>query len=85
MENAFIKSGYYSLIYNLRGYKVMLDFDLAALYGVETKRLKERVRRNINRFPDDFMFELSEEEFKSLRTQIATSNRGGRRYSINSS
>ena len=59
----------------------MLDFDLAALYGVETKRLKERVRRNINRFPDDFMFELSEEEFKSLRTQIATSNRGGRRYS----
>lgn len=58
----------------------MLDFDLAALYGVETKRLKEQVRRNISRFPDDFMFELTKEEFESLRSQFATSKRGGTRY-----
>lgn len=58
----------------------MLDLDLAALYGVETKRLKEQVRRNISRFPEDFMFELNKEEFDSLRSQIATSKRGGTRY-----
>lgn len=58
----------------------MLDLDLAALYGVETKRLKEQVRRNISRFPEDFMFELNKEEFESLRSQIATSKRGGTRY-----
>ena len=58
----------------------MLDFDLALLYNVENKRLKEAIRRNINRFPDDFMFELTEVEFNSLRTQIASSNRGGVRY-----
>ena len=72
MENALIKSDYYSLIYNFRGYKVMLDFDLAALYGVETKRLKEQVRRNISRFPQDFMFEITKEEYQSLRSQFAT-------------
>jgi len=58
----------------------MLDSDLAALYETETKRLKEAVRRNINRFPPDFMFELNESEFETLRTQFATSNRGGTRY-----
>ena len=58
----------------------MLDFDLASLYGVETKRLKERVRRNLSRFPEDFMFELSNEEFEVLRSQIASSKRGGTRY-----
>jgi len=58
----------------------MFDFDLAALYGVETKRLKESVRRNIDRFPEDFMIELNKEEFESLRTQFATSKRGGIRY-----
>jgi hypothetical protein len=58
----------------------MLDFDLAALYGVETKRLKEQVRRNILRFPEDFMFELNKDEFESLRSQIASSKRGGTRY-----
>ncbi|MBL4625410.1 MAG: ORF6N domain-containing protein [Flavobacteriales bacterium] len=58
----------------------MLDSDLAELYGVETKRLKEVVRRNINRFPKDFMFELLKEEVQSLRTQIATSSWGGARY-----
>ena len=57
-------------IYTIRGKKVMIDRDLAALYGVETKRLNEQVRRNIMRFPDDFMFQLSKEE--CLRSQIAT-------------
>jgi hypothetical protein len=67
-------------IYEIRGYKVMLDFDLADLYETETKRLKEAVRRNIERFPNDFMFELAQEEFENLRTQIATSKSGGNRY-----
>lgn len=68
-------------IYEVRGQKVMLDFDLAELYGSETKRLKEAVRRNLKRFPSDFMFELTKEEFESLRSQIASSNkRGGTRY-----
>lgn len=67
-------------IFEIRGHKVMLDFDLAALYNVETKRLKEAVRRKIIRFPEDFMFELTEIELNSLRTQIASSNRGGVRY-----
>lgn len=67
-------------IYKLRGQKVLLDVDLAALYGIETRRLKEAVRRNIDRFPPDFMFELNEKEYKSLRSQFATSNRGGVRY-----
>ena len=69
-----------SLIHEIRGYRVMLDSDLAALYETETKRLKEAVRRNINRFPPDFMFELNESEFETLRTQFAASNRGGTRY-----
>jgi len=68
-------------IIEIRGIKGMLDSDLAMLYGVETKRLNEQVRRNIDRFPYDFMFQLSKEEFDSLRSQIATTNgRGGRRY-----
>jgi len=61
-------------IYLIRGTKIMLDRDLATLYGVETKRLKEQVRRNIERFPEDFMFELTKEELKNWRSQIATSN-----------
>ncbi len=61
-------------IYIIRGQKVMLDRDLAELYGVETKRLKEQVKRNIERFPDDFMFELTDLEFNNWRSQIATSN-----------
>ena len=69
-----------SRIIELRGYKVMLDSDLAELYETETKRLKEAVRRNIDRFPSDFMFELSKTETESLRTQNASSNRGGSRY-----
>lgn len=58
----------------------MMDYDLADLYETETKRLKEAVRRNISRFPSDFMFELNISEFENLRTQIASSNRGGTRY-----
>ena len=68
------------IIYIIRGQKVMLDSDLANLYGVETKRLNEQVRRNIDRFPDDFMFQLTQDEFTFLKSQIATSNigRGGK-------
>ncbi len=66
-------------IYLVRGQKVMLDRDLAELYGVETKRLKEQVRRNIERFPKTFMFELTSKEYFSLRSQFATLERG--RYS----
>lgn len=69
-----------SKIYLFRGQKVMLDSDLAELYGVETKQLKRQVRRNISRFPEDFMFELTPEELGNLRSQIGTSNRGGVRY-----
>ena len=61
-------------IYIIRGQKVMLDRDLSELYAVETKRLKEAVRRNIGRFPEDFMFEMSSEELENWRTQFATSN-----------
>ncbi|QOG03133.1 ORF6N domain-containing protein [Flavobacterium sp. MDT1-60] len=61
-------------IYFIRGQKVMVDRDLAFLYGVETKRLKEQVKRNLNRFPEDFMFELSKIEFENWRSQFATSN-----------
>ena len=67
-------------IYFIREQKVMLDRDLADLYGVETKVLKQAVRRNIERFPFDFMFELSSEEFDNLRSQIVTSSWGGTRY-----
>lgn len=71
-----------NIIYLIRGHKVMLDSDLAKLYGVETKRLNEQVRRNLKRFPEDFMFKLTVEEFEALRSQIATSKdgKGGRRY-----
>jgi len=64
-----------SRIYLIRGMKVMLDMDLAELYGVETKHLKRAVRRNIKRFPPDFMFELSETELLNWRRQFGTSNR----------
>jgi len=63
-------------IHMIRGQKVMLDNDLANLYDIETKRLKEAVRRNIDRFPEDFMFELTSSEFESLRSQIATLKTG---------
>jgi hypothetical protein len=70
-------------IYWIRNKKVMLDRDLADLYGVRTKALKQAVRRDIKRFPEDFMFELSKEEFQHWRSQFVTSNadRMGLRYS----
>ena len=68
-------------IHLVRGQRVMLDSDLAAIYGVTTKRLNEQLRRNRSRFPSDFAFQLTAEEFTKLRSQIATSSfHGGRRY-----
>ncbi len=64
-------------ILEIRGKKVILDFELAKMYQTETKRLKESVRRNIKRFPDDFMYELSLQEWNLLRTQFASSKKGG--------
>ena len=74
-------AGIESKIYLIRGEKVMLDYDLAELYQVPTKRLKEQVKRNQSRFPSDFMFQLTENEGEFLKSQFATSNtgRGGRR------
>lgn len=66
-------------IFFIRGQKVMLDEDLALLYQVETKRLNEQVKRNLDRFPLDFAFQLTSEEFENLKSQIATSSWGGRR------
>ncbi len=67
-------------IYKIRGQKVLLDTDLAALFGVETKVLKRAVRRNIERFPEDFLFELTKEEVNNLRSHFGTSSWGGSRY-----
>ena len=67
-------------IHEIRGFKVILDFDLSELYQIENKRLKASVRRNSNRFPEDFMFELSEKEFTNLRTKFSSSSYGGTRY-----
>ena len=67
-------------IYLIRGEKVMLSSDLAELYGVEPKVLIQAVKRNIERFPEDFMFHLSNKEFSNLKSQIVTSSWGGRRY-----
>ncbi|MDR1983760.1 MAG: ORF6N domain-containing protein [Prevotellaceae bacterium] len=67
-------------IYEIRGINVMLDFDLAEMYEVETKVFNQAVKRNIKRFPIDFMFQLTKSEFDNLRSQIVTSRRGGMRY-----
>jgi hypothetical protein len=71
-----------NMIYEIRGQKVMLDSDLAVLYGVELKVMNQAVKRNIGRFPFDFMFQITNDEWDSLRSQFVTSknNRGGRRY-----
>jgi phage regulator Rha-like protein len=71
-----------SMIVKIRGYQVMLDADLAKIYQVETKRLNEAVKRNIDRFPPEFMFQLTQAEYDNLRSQFATSkdSKGGRRY-----
>jgi hypothetical protein len=70
-------------IFQVRGKKVMLDDDLAELYGVPTKRLNEQVRRNMKRFPADFMLQLTYQEVRNLRSQIATSSWGGKRRMSN--
>ena len=67
-------------IYWIRKTKVMLDFDLATLFGVSTKVLKQAVKRNMKRFPKDFLFELTKYEFENLRSQFVTSSWGGLRY-----
>lgn len=67
-------------IYVIRNEKIMLDKDLAEMYNVETKQLKRQVKRNKERFPKDFMFELNQKEFENLRSQIGTSSWGGTRY-----
>jgi phage regulator Rha-like protein len=79
---SIIKKEIASLIYLIRGKRVMLDSDLAELYGVETKQLNRAVKRNLDRFPEDFMFQLSDQELMNLRCQSGTSKtqRGGRRY-----
>src|SRR5204862_7351022 len=61
-------------IYEIRGERVMLDFDLAALYEVETRVLNQAVKRNNKRFPEDFMFQLTKEEFETIKSQVVTSN-----------
>lgn len=66
-------------VHAIRGQQVMLDYDLAEIYGYEVKRLNEQVKRNIARFPDDFMFQLTAEEDELLKSQIATSSWGGKR------
>ena len=76
MELTTIKNS----IHEIRGKKVILDFQLAQIYQTETKRLKESVRRNSRRFPSDFMFELTAEEWENLRTQFASSSWGAQRY-----
>ena len=68
------------IIFILRGHKVMLDNNLAQLYGVSTKALLQSVKRNIHRFPADFAFQLNTQEFNNLRSQFVTSSAGGRRY-----
>ena len=67
-------------IYNIRGQQVMIDSDVAFFFGVETKNLNKQMKRNIDRFPEDFCFQLNSKEFKNLRFQNVTSNYGGRRY-----
>ena len=74
MEQMLVPLDIKSRIFTIRGVQVMLDRDLAELYGVETRRLNEQVRRNIERFPDGFMFQLTDVEFADWKSQIAISN-----------
>jgi len=68
-----------NLVYTIRGQQVMLDSDLAEIYGYEVKALNQQVKRNINRFPEDFMFQLTQEEIDNLKSQFVTSSWGGKR------
>jgi len=81
-EDIFVEEVITSKIYFVREKKVMLDKDLANLYGVETKKLKQAVRRNMQRFPKDFMFEMSIIEFQNWRSQFVTSNSDKMSYRI---
>ena len=80
MNNIIPEERIEKMIFLIRGKKVMLDRDLAFLYGVKTKVLIQAIKRNIERFPNDFMFQLNVKEFGVLRSQIVTSSWGGRRY-----
>ena len=82
MDELIVQGEISSKILTLRGQQVMLDRDLAELYGVETKVFNQAVKRNLKRFPNDFMFKVTEDEYENLRSQFVTSNkgRGGRRY-----
>ncbi len=75
MNELVLESTIQSKIYTIRGKQVMLDRDVATLYKVETRRLNEQVRRNFERFPDDFMFQLTKEELEKWKSQFATSNK----------
>ncbi|MDR2941891.1 MAG: ORF6N domain-containing protein [Treponema sp.] len=77
MKNELVKIK--NMIYEVRGHQVMLDSDLARIYQVETRVLNQAVKRNIDRFPPEFMFQLTEEELKNLKSQFVTSSWGGRR------
>ncbi len=79
MTSSKYRAAIISKIRMIRGQRVLLDEDLAELYGVETKRLNEQVKRNLERFPKDFMFQLTPKEFSNLKSQIATSSWGGKR------
>lgn len=79
MNTLLAEENILQLIHKIRSQKVMLDSDLAEMYGVETKRLNEQVKRSLDRFPEDFMFQLTPEEWENLKSQIATSSWGGRR------
>ena len=83
-DQLVVEQRIFKIIMIVRGEKVILDSDLATLYGVETRRLNEQVRRNIEKFPEDLMFQLNKDEFANLKSQIATSNSGwgGRRVKI---
>lgn len=74
METEYNENNILRRIFLIRGQRVMLDFQLAELYGIKTKQLNQQVRRNPERFPDDFMFQLNEEEFENLRSQFVTSS-----------
>jgi hypothetical protein len=80
LEALVVEQKILNRIYAIRSQKVMLDMDLAEMYGVETKQLKRQVKRNIDRFPKDFMFALTTKEFENLRSQNGTSSWGGTRY-----
>jgi hypothetical protein len=83
MKLKSLKSSIRDRIFSVRGYQVMLDRDLAELYGVETKRINEAVKRNVERFPENFYFQLTDHEKDSLRSQFATLKKRELKYKTN--